>query len=180
VYFTAIGLAFLFIEIAYIHKLILFLHHPLYAIAVVLSTFLIFAGLGSRSARRVDQALQRYWPAVPPLMWSSVSLVVIAVLELVFMPGIFHWGLGYTDSLRIVISVLLIAPLAFFMGMPFPLGLTRLAERSPVLIPWAWAINGCASVISAVLATLLAIDFGFVVVIAAALALYLLAAAVRL
>jgi hypothetical protein len=60
------------------------------------------------------------------------------------------------------------------MGMPFPLGLARLADHAPDLIPWAWAINGCASVISAVLATLLAIHLGFATVIAVALALYAL------
>jgi hypothetical protein len=79
------------------------------------------------------------------------------------------------EVLRILISVTLIAPLAFCMGMPFPLGLGRLADYEPSLIPWAWAINGCASVISAVLATLLAIHFGFAAVIALALALYALA-----
>ena len=65
--------------------------------------------------------------------------------------------------------------LAFCMGMPFPLGLARLADYAPDLIPWAWAINGCASVISAVLAALLAIHLGFATVIAVALVLYALA-----
>jgi len=60
------------------------------------------------------------------------------------------------------------------MGMPFPLGLGRLADYAPTLIPWAWAINGCASVVSAVLATLLAVHLGFSTVIAAALGLYAL------
>jgi hypothetical protein len=77
---------------------------------------------------------------------------------------------------RIAISALLIAPLAFCMGMPFPLGLAQVAARAPALIPWAWGINGCASVLSAVSATLLAMQFGFSVVVLAALLLYLLAA----
>jgi hypothetical protein len=79
------------------------------------------------------------------------------------------------DIARILISAVLIAPLAFCMGMPLPLGLAQLADYAPDLIPWAWAINGCASVISAVLATLLAIHLGFATVIATALALYALA-----
>ena len=83
------------------------------------------------------------------------------------------------DSLRILLSVVLIAPLAFFMGMPFPLGLRRLAEEAPDFVPWAWGINGFASVVSAVLATLLAIHFGFTVVIALALLLYVAAASLR-
>ena len=83
-------------------------------------------------------------------------------------------GLG--DSLRILVSVVLIAPLAFFMGLPFPLGITRVGQRTPELIPWAWGINGCASVISAVLATLLAMHFGFTVVVVSAVLLYGVAA----
>jgi len=67
--------------------------------------------------------------------------------------------------------------LGFCMGMPFPLGLAKLAALAPDFIPWAWGINGFASVVSAALATLLAIHFGFTAVVLLALAFYLLAAA---
>jgi hypothetical protein len=63
------------------------------------------------------------------------------------------------------------------MGMPFPLGLAQVAKQAPNLIPWAWGLNGCASVLSAILATILAIHFGFTAVVGLALALYGLAAA---
>ncbi|MCH9006138.1 MAG: hypothetical protein IH838_12735, partial [Proteobacteria bacterium] len=69
------------------------------------------------------------------------------------------------------------APLAFCMGMPFPIGLSRVANNIPDFIPWAWGINGFASVISATLATLLAIEFGFTAVVLLALGLYMGAAA---
>ena len=81
------------------------------------------------------------------------------------------------DIAKIAISLTLIAPLAFCMGMPFPLALSRIAAHRPDLVPWAWGINGCASVLSAILATLLAMSFGFRAVVLIALALYLLAAA---
>jgi hypothetical protein len=87
--------------------------------------------------------------------------------------------MGLPDAVRILISAALIAPLAFFMGMPFPLGLARLEAADARLIPWAWAINGCASVTGAVLATLLAIHVGFTAVVIAALVLYAVAAAAR-
>lgn len=74
------------------------------------------------------------------------------------------------------LSVLLIAPLAFAMGMPFPLGLASVAARTPVLVPWAWAVNGFASVVAAILATVLAIHWGFNVVLILATVLYLTAA----
>ncbi len=82
------------------------------------------------------------------------------------------------DLARIATSIALIAPLAFAMGMPFPLGLSRLATRDKALIPWAWGINACASVIAAVLATVLAIHLGFSAVIVLAVLLYAVAAVV--
>jgi hypothetical protein len=78
---------------------------------------------------------------------------------------------------KLIVSVLLTGLLAIPMGMPFPLGIARLGEQAPKLVPAAWAINGCASVISAVLATVLAIHFGFTVVLLLAFALYVSAAA---
>ena len=70
---------------------------------------------------------------------------------------------GIVESMpaRVMLTLALTAPLAFLMGMPFPLGLSRLAAESPAFIPWAWGINGCASVLSALLAGLLAVHFGF-------------------
>ena len=82
------------------------------------------------------------------------------------------------DSIKMLLSVFLIAPLAFCMGMPFPIGLTRVANSIPDFIPWAWGINGFASVMSASLATLLAIEFGFTAVVLCALGLYVTAAAI--
>ncbi len=168
-YFFLLGLAFLFIEIAFIQKFLLFLHHPLYAIAVVLSSFLVFSGLGSAwSGRVLSGGRGRLLSQV------ITGIVVLGMVYLLLLDPLLDYLAWLPDVLRILMSVVLIAPLAFCMGMPFPLGLARLADVAPGLIPWAWAINGCASVISAVLATLLAIHFGFPTVIAAALVLYAL------
>ncbi|MNT90378.1 hypothetical protein D3C72_2312660 [compost metagenome] len=88
----------------------------------------------------------------------------------------FRLLIGLPDPARIGVSVLLIAPLAFLMGMPFPLGLARVAARDETLVPWAWGINACASVVAAVLATLVAIHVGFTAVVLVALLLYAAAA----
>jgi L-cystine uptake protein TcyP (sodium:dicarboxylate symporter family) len=74
-----------------------------------------------------------------------------------------------------MLTLVLIAPLAFLMGLPFPLGLSRLAAVAPASIPWAWGINGCASVLSALLAALLAVHLGFSAVLMMAAGLYVLA-----
>ena len=169
-YFLAIGFGFMFIEIAFIQKFVLFLSHPLYAIAVVLFAFLLFAGIGSRVSGR----LKGY-----PVAAVVGAIAVSAALCLFLLPWLFQHAMGLPDAVRILIAAALIAPLAFFMGMPFPLGLTRVEAADARLIPWAWGINGCASVTAAVLATLLAIHIGFTAVVVAALVLYGVAAVAR-
>ena len=81
--------------------------------------------------------------------------------------------IAWPDWIKIIISLALIAPLAFFMGMPFPLGIARIGRENADLVPWAWGINGCASVIAAILATLIAIHVGFAAVVMIAIVLYL-------
>jgi len=167
-YFSVIGLGFLFLEIAFMQKYILYLGHPLYAAAAVLAIFLAFAGLGSRYVRH--KHLHAVWPVV--------IIIFLGFLELP-AGGLLFKTLGSAAlPIRILAAVLLLGPLAFCMGMPFPLALTEIGAEGPALIPWAWAINGCASVVAAVLAALLGIHFGFSAVIYVSLALYGTAAAV--
>jgi len=175
-YFFLLGLAFLFVEMAFIQKFILFLSHPLYSVAVVLAGFLVFAGLGSISSGRVAARLGRGSAFTVQAAVSGIAAIVL--LYLLILPPLFDRFMGLPDAARVGISLGLIAPLAFCMGMPFPLGLGRLARQAPTFIPWAWGLNGFASVVSAALATLLAIELGFTVVLLAALALYFAAALV--
>ena len=194
VYFFSIGLAFLFVEIASIHRFVLFLGHPLHAIAVVLCGFLVFAGLGAGVAPRLGDglaALGNWAERAPygaallqrlarrgPIEVAVAAIVVFALLYLLALPPLFGALISLPDSAKILLSLALIAPLAFFMGMPFPLALAQVGARNPAFVPWAWGINGCASVLSAVLATLLAITWGFSAVVLIATGFYLLAAAV--
>ncbi len=171
VYFSAIGLAFLFIEIVCIQRFTLLLHHPVYAAATVLSGFLIFAGLGSAYAGRLARQGRH-------ALGVRVAVTLIAIIVMFYL---FALGFIFTALMplplwaRVLASLLIIMPLAFSMGLPFPLGLAQVARAAPALVPWAWGINGCASVISAVLATLLAVHFGFTAVLLAAVLLYGLA-----
>ncbi|MDP6884696.1 MAG: hypothetical protein QF830_11205, partial [Rhodospirillales bacterium] len=176
IYFLALGLAFLFVEIAFIQRFVLFLGHPLYAVAVVLASFLAFAGLGSGCAERLRRRLDGLAARAVGLAVAAIG--ALALLYLVGLPVVFERLLALPEAARVAAAVLLVAPLAFFMGMPFPLGLKRLAAVAPSLIPWAWGINGCASVLSAILATLLAVHLGFGAVVVLAVLLYGLAALV--
>jgi len=168
-YFFAIGLAFLFIEIAFMQKFILFLHHPIYSIAVTLTAFLVFAGLGSQWSERLGSGSGRR----RVLKVSVLGIGLISLLYLILLGPLFAGLAAIPMLLKVALAIGLIAPLAFLMGMPFPLALSSLADHAQAYIPWAWGINGCASVISASMATLLAIQFGFDVVIAIAAMLYL-------
>ena len=163
-YFLAIGFAFMFMEIAFIQKFVLFLAHPLYAVAVVLCAFLVFAAVGSWFAGR--------WQAANKVTLAVMAMAALVLLYLAILPDLFQALIHLRDAAKIVISVALIAPLAMCMGVPFPTAMMRLAGTAEEAIPWAWAINGFASVVGAVLATLLAIHLGFAVVILLAILIY--------
>jgi hypothetical protein len=167
-YFFFLGLAFLFLEIAFIQKFMLLLHHPVHTAAVVLTAFLLFAGLGSGCSR----LLTEYFSPQKVFHISIMVIIFWGIISILTLPPLFALLLAKPFWLRACFSLVSIAPLAFAMGMPFPLALTRLGQATPALIPWAWAINGCASVLSASCATLLAIHYGFTWVIAGGLALY--------
>jgi hypothetical protein len=166
-YFACIGLAFLFIEIVFLQKLMRVVHQPTVAMAIALGTFLVSAGLGSRRAARDPGTLR----GRRRLARFVAAIVVLGGLySVVFDPllaSLGHWA----TAARGVVAVLLLAPLAFLMGAPLPLALR---EVQAPLLPWAWGINGCASVVSPALATLLAIDAGQTIVLWLALALYAL------
>jgi len=172
IYFFAIGLAFLFIEIAFIQKMTLLLHHPLYSAATVMTGFLIFAGLGSFFSQRLVKQGHTH----RGMVLAVGGIAVLSLSYLLFFKTLPDALLSLPLAVKMLFAILLIAPLAALMGMPFPLALSHLGQHAQQLIPWAWGINGCASVISAILATLLAIHSGFSMVITLAVLLYLLAA----
>jgi hypothetical protein len=178
-YFVAVGLGYIMVEIAFIQRFVLFLGHPTYALTVVIFLLMLSSGAGSLCSRR--------WLPRTQLAWMPITLVVLALLvDVFFLPqGLAAWvGLGF--YYRIVISGLLLAPLGFVMGMPFPTGLRALAvgpgvEVSGALsdadnaVEWAWAMNAAASVLGSVLAMVIAIQFGLNVTLACGVAAYLLA-----
>ncbi len=168
-YFTILGLAFMFLEIAFIQKFMLFLTYPVYAVAVVLAGFLVCSGWGSWFADRTS---------LPPrtlLRRAIGGLVVLTLLYTWWLPIVFDIGAAWSDAARVGVAFAFIAPLAFCMGMPLPLGLQWISHRREALVPWAWAINGVSSVMGASLATFAAIHFGFRWLVWGAAIIYLLA-----
>jgi hypothetical protein len=162
-YFGLLGLGFLFVEIPLLQRFILFLGQPTYAFATVVASVLLFSSLGSLAA-----------PRFPSRRTLPILVVAILIYPL-GLPFLFRATLGMPLALRVLIAALSLAPLGFLMGMPFASGLIWLRERAPGLIPWAWAINGCASVLASVLAAMIALSAGFSWVLAAAALAYALA-----
>jgi hypothetical protein len=174
-YFGLVGIAFLFIEIAWIQRLQLFLGHPVYATTAVLVAFLLFAGLGSLWAQRRSRAEVRW-----VLIIAVLAILLASLAYIFYMPSLLEAVADLPLAARGGVVLVLLAPLAFSMGIPFPSGLRRLGDSSDELIPWAWGINGIASVVSAASAPLLAMEIGFNGLIAVAVLAYLLLPTIRL
>ncbi len=162
-YFGALGLGFLLVEIPLIQRFILFLGYPTLALAAVLAGLLFWSGLGSLLA--------------PRLAWRTalVALLLILATSQLWLDHAFDRLLGAPPPVRLLAALMLLAPLGLLMGVPFPRGLGWLARTAPQLTAWAWAINGCTSVIASVLAALLALQWGFDVVMGLGLLCYALA-----
>ncbi len=153
IYFSLLGLGFLFVEIPLLQRFIVYLGQPAYAFAAVVGALLVSSGFGSRYlAERVR---------------PTVGLTALAALVFTYpllLPPLFKITFALPLAGRIAITALVLAPAGLLMGTPFPQGLAVAREHAPSLLPWIWAVNGCASVISAVLAPMVAIDLGFRVV----------------
>ncbi|HEV3512569.1 MAG TPA: class I SAM-dependent methyltransferase [Candidatus Sulfotelmatobacter sp.] len=181
-YFVAVGLGYILVEIAFIQRFVLFLGHPTYALTVVIFLLLLSSGAGSLVSRR--------WLARAEMGWIPLALVIVVLLaEVLFLPGRLAAWVGLGFPYRLLVSGALLVPLGFVMGMPFPTGLRALASAPTAELPresssadnaieWAWAMNAAASVLGSVLAMVIAIQFGLTVTLACGAAAYLLALAV--
>lgn len=169
-YFVAVGLGYILVEIAFIQRFVLFLGHPTYALTVVIFLLLLASGAGSVLARRwLGDPLRVRWP---------LALIVLALAAYVFiLPRTLGALVGLPFVLKLGLSAAVLAPLGLAMGMPFPSGLRALAaaETGENTIEWAWAMNAAASVLGSVLAMVIAIHYGLAVTLACGAGAYLLA-----
>jgi hypothetical protein len=165
-YFSFLGLGYLFIELALIQKLSIFLGGATTSFAVTLSSMLVFSGLGSWSSHGLRENPRRGLLQTVPIIAAGALLIAFALDPLLLA------AIGLPEALKVPLVVAFIAPFAFAMGRPFPLGNTAVGNRAAHLVPWAWAVNGAFSVISTPLANMISTTFGWEVVLAAALVLY--------
>ncbi|MHB9155354.1 MAG: spermine/spermidine synthase domain-containing protein [Endomicrobiales bacterium] len=172
-YFALLGMGFMFIEVALIQKCILFLGHPVYSFSVVLFSLLLSAGLGSMAAGRTER------PRLAARLRNVLfGIALFSLAYLVLLPGLPALFPGGSLPARMFITVLLIVPLGFLMGMPLPLMVRSVDAGETHLIPWYWGINGCFSVVSSVLSIIIAMNAGYYYVIIGGALSYFLAAVI--
>ncbi len=166
IHFSSIGVGFIFVEMMLIQQFTLYFGHPIYAASAVLSGMLLFAGLGAFFSEKLNKNNSSF-----KLLLAAIIFFIV-VLAFALNPLI-RATISQPMFIKILIVMFAIGPLAFFMGIPFPAGLRFLAKNNENLIPWAWGINGCFSVMSTALAGLIAAANGFLyVMLIAALAYF--------
>jgi len=150
-YFACLGLGYMMVEISLMQRFILFLGHPVYALSVVLFSFLLFSGIGS--------LLTNFTPLRMHL--TLILLVVLLSGYALLLPRAFGCFINMGRAGRVIVSVLFLLPLGLLMGMPFPMGIKLVTRKASEVVPWVWGVNGAASVLASVLAIVVAINSGF-------------------
>lgn len=171
-YFFAIGVGFIALEISWMQHFILFLGHPVHATGVVLTVLLLGTGLGSLRTRKLtlDQAPRR-------LATSCGAVLLIVAAYALLLGPLFSACMGWPASVRVLLAAVLLFLPAVWMGQMLPLGVRLLQGPAQVLVPWAWGVNGAASVLGSVLTVALSLNLGFRAVQLFAALVYLLGTA---
>ncbi len=168
IYFSAIGVGFILIEISLFQKHILFMGQPVYSITSVIFSLLISAGAGSLAFQHwFKEGQERRW-----LVTILVLLSAFILIEMYITPHLLNAFLGLSMLQRFFISGLSIAPLGFILGMPFPFAVRVVGKRFPEAIPWGWGLNAYMTVVGSVLCVLFAVTMGFRMNFLIALAIY--------
>ncbi len=158
VFFSALGLGYMLVEIAAIQKFLLFLGYPTRVLAVILFSLLLSSGIGGFVSGRLAT---EHMATLKKILVACMFVIIVASIYIFALPRIFELLLPLDSAIRIAATILLIFPLGFFMGMPFPLGISMLHGSSNGSIPWVWGINGSMSVLGSTLAAVSGVILGF-------------------
>jgi hypothetical protein len=172
-YFAMLGMGFMFFEISLIQRLTLFLGFPTYSLSVTLASLLIFTGIGSLLSGRLRGRIDRL------VVWLVPLVAVLALAYLFLLPKLTDALLPSPLGVRIATAFVVLAPLGLCLGlfMPFGLGTISDLDGGQEYVAWSWAVNGFAAVIASVLTTIIAMSFGFNVVLVLAAVAYMFAIA---
>ena len=168
-YFACLGLGFIMLELVFIQIFMKVIGFPLYTYTVVLFTFLFGAGLGSLASEKLRlRERNMIWVPFAGIILSALLVVLAKVV-------VFDHLLELRTILRILASTILIFPLAFFLGMPFPLGILTVEDKPEGTVAWAWALNGLFTVTGGIFCAIFSVFYGFVATMAVAVGAYMLA-----
>lgn len=157
-FFAFIGIGYISIQIALIQKFTLFLGQPVYTMLTVISSMLIFSGIGAKYSEKFTKENKTR-------LYSVFLIIAIYTMFIgLVSPLMFEAFVSLSLIFRIIITIILLAPLAFFMGMPFPTGISMLKNDDSRMVGISWAVNGFFSVIGTVITMILAMMFGFKVI----------------
>lgn len=156
-YFAGLGTGYMFIEIVLIQKFVLYFGSPIYSASAVISFMLICSGVGSFLSTYILSTTKN-------LLLLLGGVIILLLIYVLILDPILNATLGYSLLIKVMIAFVIIGAPAFLMGFPFPLGIKKLGGSFDEQIPWAWGINGCFSVISTALATLISVELGFIAV----------------
>lgn len=161
-HFAGIGFGFMFIEMIFIQKLSDFLGDPIYSASAVITSILVFAGIGSSLQKRIPLS------AVPRIRLAASLVILYAMGAIWGLDPLLDGWITYGPVARYILSILILLPVSFFMGWLLPSGMERIKPSESGLIPWAWGVNGFTSVAASPLAILLSTSIGFSGVLTAA------------
>jgi SAM-dependent methyltransferase len=164
-YFALIGAGFMFVEIAFLQRLSVFLGHPVYSLSLVLFSLILFTGLGSYLSPwlRLDHGRRL-------LLYGPALALLLAVSSLA-LPRLLPALEGEVLLVRGLVAVAVLAPAGLLMGQAFPAGMARFGtERDGA--PWLWAVNGSAGVAASTAAVAVSIEWGIAATTLAGAACY--------
>jgi hypothetical protein len=168
-YFAALGMGFILIELALLQKLILLMGNPTMTFALLLFTLLISSGAGSLLSARIAKNNMKN------LVFIIGGIAGLGILYFLFLPPIIYSTIAEPIEAKAAVSIAILAPIGFLMGMPLPTGMRLLKVHRPDYIPWMWAVNGAFSVLGAVLAIALGIMYGSSLAMILGILIYLVA-----
>ena len=163
-YFFAVGAGFMFIELFFIKKYILLFGDPVISFTVVVAGILIFSSFGGAWVQKKQKSI---------LKWALPALIVVLVLAVFTLHDFMNYLLRFSNLWRFTGAVLILFPIGFLMGLPFPIGMRDLLDTS-VQRAYAWSLNGCASILTSIASAQLAIIFGISSLLGCAIAAYLI------
>ena len=163
-YFFGVGAGFMFIELFFIKKYILLFGDPVISFTFVLAVVLVFSSFGGIWAQKKNKAV---------LKMSLIALIGVLFIALITINTLIEYLLGISTIGRQVGAVLILMPIGFLMGLPFPLGMRDML-KSPIQRGYAWSINGCASVLTSIISAQIALISGITYILGCAIAAYLI------